>query len=97
MKRNLEISKEAWLTLNELAEFVESKNTLGAGNRYLNAFLEKINDALKNNAKYAICKYTEFTKLKLKCFLINDWVIAYQETETSLIVRAIIHGSLLNY
>ncbi len=80
MKLNLEISKEAWFTLNELAEFVESKNTLGAGNRYLNAFLVKINDGLKNNAKYAICKYPEFAKLKLKCFVINDWVIAYQET-----------------
>lgn len=31
MKLNLEISKEAWFTLNELAEFVESKNTLGSG------------------------------------------------------------------
>jgi hypothetical protein len=97
MKLNLEISKEAWFTLNELAEFVESKNTLGAGNRYLNAFLVKINDALKNNAKYAICKYPEFAKLKLKCFVINDWVIAYQETNNRLIIRAIVHGTLLNY
>jgi len=55
MKQKLEISKEAWFTLKEIAEFVESKNTLGAGNRYLNAFLIKINDALKSNAKYTTC------------------------------------------
>lgn len=35
MKQKLEISKEAWVTLNELAEFVESKNTLGAGGQPL--------------------------------------------------------------
>ena len=97
MKPNLEISKEAWFTLNELAEFVESKNTLGADKRYLNAFLEKIKEALKNNAKYAICKYPEFAKLKLKCFVINDWVIAYQETNNGLIIRTIVHGTLLDY
>lgn len=97
MKPNLEISKEAWKSLNELAEFVESKNTIGAGKRYLNAFLLKISDALKNNANYAPCKYPEFAKFKLKCFIINDWVIAFQETQTTLIVRAIVHGTLLNY
>ncbi len=42
MKLNLEISKEAWFTLNELAEFVESKNTLGAGNRNTISLLYKI-------------------------------------------------------
>ncbi|MCX6187070.1 MAG: type II toxin-antitoxin system RelE/ParE family toxin [Bacteroidetes bacterium] len=97
MKQKLEISKEAWDTLNELAEFVESKNTLGAGNRYLNSFLIKIKDALKSHAKYAVCKYPEFAKLELKCLIINDWVIAYQESKDILIVKAIIHGTLLNY
>ena len=97
MKQKLEISKEAWVTLKELAEFVESKNTLGAGSRYLNAFLTKIKDALKSHAKYAICKYPEFSKLELKCFIVNDWIIAYQESKDTLIVKAIIHGTLLNY
>ena len=97
MKQNLEISKEAWYTLKELAEFVESKNTLGAGNRYLHAFLIKIKEALKSNAKYVVCKYPEFAKLQLKCFVINDWVIAYEETNDILIVKAIVHGTWLNY
>ena len=95
MKQKLEISKEAWDTLNELAEFVESKNTLGAGNRYLNSFLIKIKNALKSHAKYAVCKYPEFAKLQLKCFIINDWVIAFETIEEQIIIRVIIHGSLL--
>lgn len=97
MKRKLEISNEAWVTLKELAEFVESKNTLGAGKRYLITFLSKIRDALKSNPEYAVCKYPEFAKLHLKCFVINDWVIAYQESQDTIIVKAIIHGTLLNY
>lgn len=97
MKQKLEIAKEAWSTLNELAEFVESKNSFGAGNRYLNAFLIKIKNALKSHAEYAVCKYPEFAKLGLKCFIIKDWVIAYQASKDTIIVKTIIHGTMLNY
>ncbi|MBJ7428308.1 MAG: hypothetical protein JHD28_05045 [Bacteroidia bacterium] len=60
-------------------------------------YFRKDKGGTKNNAKYAICKYPEFAKLKLKCFVINDWVIAYQETNNGLIIRAIVHGTLLDY
>ena len=90
----IKLSEEARLTLVELKSFVESKNTKGAGRRFIKRFSEKIKAAL-STSNYAICKHKKFAALKLKCFYINDWVIAFETKDKQIIIRVIIHGSLL--
>ena len=90
----IKVSEEARLTLIDLENFVESQNTKGAGKRFVKRFSEKIKTAL-STSNFAICKHQKFAALMLKCFFINDWVIAFETIEGQIIIRVIIHGSLL--
>jgi hypothetical protein len=90
----IKVAEQAKLTLFELEKFVETKNTKGAGKRFLKRFIEKVKAQL-STTNYSICKHKKFAALKLKCFFINDWVIAFETVNDEIIVRVIIHGSLL--
>jgi len=92
----IKISAEAKEVLMELSKFVEAKNTPGAGKRFRNKFVLKIKEQLKHS-EHLNCKHPKLNEQKLKCFFINDWVIAYQKNDDSILIYLIIHGSLLAY
>jgi len=72
------IKAEAAATINELVKFIDSKNTPGSGKRFALKFLNKIVDSLKNHEVHSLCKFPEFAEKGWKCFLINDWVVAFE-------------------
>jgi hypothetical protein len=93
----ISISAEALKVVNELAAFVESKNTLDAGKRFKRKFLQKIKQTLLTFSDHTICKYPLFAKHKLNCFFIDNWVIAYKKENDAIIVFAVVYGGLLDY
>ena len=90
----IKIAEEAKHVLTELEIFVESKNTKGAGKRFKKRFIEKIKSHLQNPV-HQDCKHESLKAKMLKCFFINDWVIAYKTEAEQIVIYVIIHGSLL--
>lgn len=97
MKQKIRLSKEAALVLEELAAFVEERNTREAGKRFKHRFLSKIKSQLDLFSEHKICKYPEFAERNLRCFFIHNWVIAYKKDQSTLIVYTIVLGKLLDY
>lgn len=93
----INISTEALKVVDELALFIESKNTTGAGKRFKNTFLKKIKHTLIKFPNHTICKYPLFAKYNLNCFFIDNWVVAYKKEQETIVVYAIVYGTLLNY
>jgi hypothetical protein len=89
-------SEEARLVIAELERFVEERNTKGAGKRFTSKFKQHILDYSKLKV-HLPCKFLLFIKRNLYCFILNDWIIAYESQPNKFIVRTIIHGSLLEY
>ena len=89
-------SEEARLVITELEQFVEEKNTAGSGKRFTIKFKQRILDYSKVQV-HLPCNFPLFLRRKLFCFVLNDWIVAYEVQSNHFIVRTIIHGSLLNY
>ena len=91
------ISSEAVLVIQELAKFVEIKNTPGSGKRFASKFLKLIKSKLLNSNQHQTCKYPEFQDKQWKCLVFKDWIVAYAAHQDQIETKLIIHGSLLNY
>ncbi len=92
----IKISEEAKAVLKELERFVESRNTHGAGKRFCQKFIKKVKEHLVHT-EHPFCKHPKLNAQKLRCFFINDWVIAYKKSEIGVIIFVIVHGSILVY
>lgn len=91
------IKAEAAATINEIGRYVDSKNTPGSGKRFVSKFLKLIQVSLKSYNLHGLCKFPEFADKGWKCFFIKDWIIAYKVGKKQIEIKAIIHGTLLNY
>lgn len=80
--------------LQELENYVENVNTKGAGKRFRGRFVTKIKSSLATT-NHALCNHLSLAKFNLRCFFINDWVLAYEVSNNAIVIRTIIHGSLL--
>ena len=85
----------AFESLSDVVNFVESKNTLGAGVRWLDKFETFLNQSLTKPEIITLCNNKTFRELGLKCFNYNDWVIAFSHNDTQVLIEAILHSSRL--
>ena len=83
----------AFEALSDIVNFVESKNTLGAGIRWLNRFEAFLKDKLSNPSAIRLCNNQTFQKLELRCLNFNDWVIAFSLNDDTIVIEAILHSS----
>lgn len=89
------ISERAIAAIDDIAYFVESKNTKGSGKRFAMKFKHSIKDLAAPNIQYAVCNHVRFANLKYSCSHFNDWVIAFTIEGNILKVHEIVHGSIL--
>lgn len=81
--------------IDSVAEYVESINTTGAGDRWLDKLNTEIASLAKSKAKFAICKHPSLAKFKYRCYTYNDWVIVFRITDTTFEVCRFIWGARL--
>ena len=84
---------DAFTSLTELINFIELKNTSGAGIRWLNKYEKFLQTSLLNAAKRKICSNETFKKFKLRCIYFKDWVIAFSINNDNILIEAILHKS----
>ena len=81
--------------IDEIAAFVESKNTPGSGQRHALKFKAAIEKLAQPNVQYALCRNVYLAKKNYSCSFYNDWVIAFKIDKDILKVYRIIHSSVL--
>lgn len=84
-------------TIDSAADFVESLNTPGSGDRWVEKFHLEILSLAKSNAKFALCKAPKLARYKYCCYTYKGWVIAFKSTEKKFEVCRLIWGAYLNY
>ena len=81
--------------IDSIADFVESKNTMGNGSRYALKFKSAIEKLALPNLQYSLCNHIALAAYKYSCSHFNDWIIAFRIENNELTVYEIIHSSLL--
>ncbi len=89
-------TNDAYASLVSLVDFIEAKNTQGAGIRWLNRFEEFLTKSMILHLHIPFCKNETFRRLNLKCIQYNDWVIAFSETNEQITLEAILHISRIS-
>lgn len=84
---------EAFLSLTQLVNFIEEKNTSGAGIRWLNKFEEFLTAQLPVSLGIQFCQNRTFRELRLRCLYYSDWVIAFSVHPDFVLIEALIHKS----
>jgi hypothetical protein len=92
----IEIRVKALKTLDEVANYVESLNTSGAGSRCLDKFFVRVQSYAKPDVSYALCKNLRLAKRNFSCITYNNWVVAFKIANNKFVIYEIIHGSLLH-
>ena len=93
----IEIKQPAMQALEEIANWVEERNSLGSGERYLEKFYLFIQSYAVSAEKVPLCKFPEFKAAKLKCIFFGDWVISFKIIDKKFVIYTVVHGSWLNY
>jgi hypothetical protein len=84
---------DAFASLTSLINFIESKNTQGAGLRWLERYEAFLLKTLVNVKRLSFCKNSVFKKLHLYCVYFNDWLIAISVHEDFILIEALLHKS----
>ena len=84
---------DALASLTSLINFIESKNTQGAGLRWLGRYETFLLKTLANVKRLTLCKNSVLKKLHLHCIYFNDWLIAISVHEDFILVEALLHKS----
>lgn len=71
-------TNNAFAALASLINFIEDKNTKGAGLNWLNRYESFLEKSFVNAEQVRLCNNATFKTLGLKCIYFNDWVIAFQ-------------------
>lgn len=87
---------DAFASLISLINFIEEKNTKGAGIRWLNRYENFLNTTFKNAATIKLCRNKTFYSLQLKCIYFNDWVIAFSASADKILIEALLHKSRIS-
>ena len=87
---------EAEEQLYDLADMVDDLNIRGAGERWINRFLDFIEAYAQPNVIYALCNNQRLAQEGYSCITFRDkWVIAFKITAKEMRIYEIVHGSLL--
>lgn len=87
---------EAFSSLIQLVNYIESTNTLGAGLRWLNRFEAFLQQKLHNPLLVKFCNNYTFRQLNLRCVYFNDWLVAFSVHEGFILVEALLHKSRIS-
>ena len=86
---------DAWATIDDIVDFIDSINTEGSGRFWLANFLNHIESYARPNVTYALCHNKSLASDGLSCINYNGWVIAFKIEEDELVVHYIVRGDLL--
>ena len=92
----IDYTAEAFSSLIQLVNYIESTNTRGAGLRWLNRYELFLKMKLRAPERIKLCNNYTFDKLKLHCIYFNDWVIAFSISEKSVLIEALLHKSRIS-
>lgn len=93
LMQEIRYTLDAFASLSSLINFIESKNTEGAGLRWLEQYENYLKKALNNIQRTRLCNNKTFNKLNLRCIYYNDWLIAFSIQEKFILIEAILHKS----
>ena len=81
----------------ELCDFVESKNTIGAGYRFQQKLLNFIEfNAGISSMNYPLCHNRRLARRNFSCLVFQrKWVIAFSYNEQAFVIHRIILGAKL--
>ncbi len=89
-------TEDAFSSLIQLVNYIESTNTLGAGLRWLHRFESFANQKLHTPKNVALCNNKTFSQLNLRCIYFNDWVIAFSIHVDFVLIEALLHKSRIS-
>ena len=85
-------------SLSKIADWIEKKNTVGAGDRWLKGTMQELVHLAHIEVKQAICKDPSLAKFEYRCFTHKDkWVVAYKIKGNKFVVYRFIYGPWLDY
>ena len=81
----------------QLCDYIESKNTIGAGYRFQQKLLYFIElNAGISSINYPVCNNPKLAHRKFSCLIFQrKWVIAFSYSDTTFIIQRIILGAKL--
>lgn len=86
----------AFETLIQLVNYIETTNTEGAGMRWLNRYEAFLKKKFLYPKHIKLCLNGAFSKLNLRCVYFNDWLIAFSVHENFILVETILHKSRIS-
>ena len=93
---NLVIKKAALNTILEVATWVESQNTEGAGSRWYNKLIDELEKSATLHLHLAICKNHDLALLKYHCLTYQKkWIVAYKIQRNRFVIYRFLHGAWL--
>jgi hypothetical protein len=84
---------DAFASLIKLVNWIEDKNTAGAGLRWLNKYEYFLLENLSRPEEIKLCHNITFKQLNLRCIYFNDWVIAFSAHANNILIEALLHKS----
>ncbi len=91
--QEIKYTTDALASLTALINFIEAKDTEGAGIRWLEHYENNLKQAFENAGKKRLCNNATFKKLNLRCIYFNDWLIAFSIRENFILIEALLHKS----
>ena len=82
-------------TLYDVADFIDSINTEGAGSFWVTNFILNLYSYAKSNVTYALCSNKVLAQEGLSCIAYNGWVVAFKLEVDELVVHYILRGSMI--
>ena len=89
----IKYTTDAFASLAQLVNFIESKNTAGAGMRWLAKYERFLISSLVDARRKPLCNNATFKKLNLRCIYFNEWLIAFSINENFVLIEALLHKS----
>ena len=86
----------AFTSLTQLINFIESNNTAGAGLRWLAKYELFLQKTFLAPQRITLCHNKTFNQLNLRCLYFNDWIIAFSIYEEYILIEALLHRSRIN-
>ncbi|MFM2339045.1 MAG: hypothetical protein RL115_2238 [Bacteroidota bacterium] len=84
---------DAFSSLLQLVNFIESKNTIGAGSRWLTKYETYLQEHLIIPHLVKYCHNKTFQKFGLRCLNYKDWLIAFSIQGENVLIEALLHQS----
>ena len=95
---NVQVNKRASNAIRKVAQWVNKKNTEGAGERWFENLVKELEHLAVIKVKQSVCKDPSLARYKYRCFTHKDkWVVAYKIKGNKFIVYRFIYGPWLDY